>query len=533
MGLAASPSKFLVTNSSANGFVLSDTNGASYIPNTLIAAISTTQIASIGGAPSGYVMTSQGSSAPGWAPVSLSGSSVTGTLTLGNGGTGGLVPQTWGVVYASSATQLATTDPAPVGFALISNASSAPSFQQLNLALAGSGILPQANGGTGTTVYVSGSGAAKIGNNLSDLVSAAAAIKNISPMTTWGDTMFAGSGLVVSRLAPGVPGQFLQSNGPVADPQWANALSNPMTIRGDFIYAGTSAVVSRLAAGAAGTVLTSQGTQADPTWTSPLTNPMTTLGDMIYAGSGVVTTRLIGTVTNSSAILTQTGSGGFSAAPVWTSVKPPKIVILNSSGVFTPDAGVIALRVTVIGPGGGGGGAAGAANAAAGSGGGGGGGAIKYFAGSSLLASYTYVTGAGGLAGTAGNNNGGAGSSTVFGTLVAPGGAGGSGSATSAGGFNVIGASGGAQSVGTGDLNFGGGQGGTGFIFSTSQAIQGKGGDAALGFGYGYQTAGGAAGQVGAGYGCGGSGGSQVSSGAQQAGAAGQPGIIKVELFFP
>ncbi len=282
-------------------------NGASYIPNTLIAAVSTTQIASIGGAPSGYVMTSQGSSAPGWAPVSLSGSSVSGTLTLGNGGTGGLIPQTWGVVYASSATQLATTDPAPTGMALISNASSAPSFQQLNLALAGSGILPIANGGTGLATYLqysliyasasnalgqiasataglvltangssaptwqqapAGSSALRVVNNLSDLASTTTAFKNLSPMTTWGDIMFAGSGLVVTRLAPGVPGLFLQSNGPVADPSWAAALSNPMTVRGDIIYAGTSAVVSRLAAGSPGQVLTSQGNQADPNWTS-------------------------------------------------------------------------------------------------------------------------------------------------------------------------------------------------------------------------------------------------------------------------
>ncbi len=192
-GLAQFAGQALTMNGSSTGWTFGNV-GVGYIPNTLIYSATGSSITSLPGGASGLVLQSNGSSAPTWAAISLSGSSVSGNLSLSNGGTGGLTPQTWGVVFASSATQLATTDPAPVGYALISQASSAPKFQQINFALAGSGFVAIANGGTGgnsyvsgsgavlLSTYVSGSGAFQIANNFSEVANATTAFKNISPM---------------------------------------------------------------------------------------------------------------------------------------------------------------------------------------------------------------------------------------------------------------------------------------------------------------------------------------------------------------
>ncbi len=613
----------------------------SYIPNTLIYAPTGSSVASLGGGAAGLFLQSNGSSAPSWAAVSLSGSSVAGTLSLSNGGTGGLTPQTWGVVFASSATQLATTDPAPVGFALISNQSSAPTFQRLPFATAGSGFVAIANGGTGGNSYVSGSGAVQlsvyvsgsgavllsnyvsgsgalqisnyisgsgallISNNLSEVV-AATAFKNISPMTTtgdiiiygsnsvqvrlpagnssqvftsggagiqpswqnaatgfsnpmtlFGDTLYSGSAAVATRLGAGTAGQFLTTQGANAAPSWTsqnygssallvvnnlNDVNNSSTtfnnispgrVYGDVIFTGSAIVGTRLAAGVAGQFLTTQGSSANPTWSTGLANPMLSSGDIIYGGTAGVATRLAGSVSGSTCVLIQTGSAAVSAAPVWQVVRPPVVEILSSSGTYSVQAGAIAIKVTVQAPGAGGGGAATAAvSAAAGGGGGGGGCAIKWFSGSSLSTTYAYVVGVGGAGGTAGNNGGTNGSSSVFGTVVALGGLGGGGG--TAGTTSIMSSAGGAGGQPTtGDINIKGGIGTGGFIFSATQTSPGCGAGSYLGGSCGNQnvnqTATGAGGQA---FGGGGGGGCLINAGSAQAGGPGASGTIVVESYF-
>ncbi len=72
---------------------------------------------------------------------------VTGVLPVGNGGTGQSSNWTqYGVIYASTTGVQASTAAGTAGYPLISNNSSAPTYQQLNLAGAGvTGILPVAN----------------------------------------------------------------------------------------------------------------------------------------------------------------------------------------------------------------------------------------------------------------------------------------------------------------------------------------------------------------------------------------------------
>ncbi len=500
-GLGTFVGQALTLNGSATGWTFGAAN-LGYIPNTVIYAPNGSSIASLGGGPAGYVLQSNGSSAPTWAAVSLSGSSVSGNLSLSNGGTGGLTPQTWGVVFASSATQLATTDPAPVGFALISNASSAPKFQQFNFATAGSGFVAIANGGTGQATAVS-------------------AFSALSPLTTAGDVIIYGSNAAAVRLAAGAANFALVSNGAATQPsykavlllsggtmtgsvnfgafglsnaadptsaqdvatknyvdtvssalnpiqgvalasastnypgimvgnvltitatgaisvdgsapaanarillkdqstgaqngvyvvtgvgsvgvspvltraadyntaaavnagdlvpviggtanattswlqtstivtinvdslvfvQWtanpanyllkANNLSDvtskpsswknlsPTTTWGDFIYAGSGAVGTALAAGSTGFVLTTQGVGANPIWTSALSNPMTTFGDIIYAGSANVVTRL---VAGASGQVLQTN--GSSAAPSWATFNQASLTVSSKTANY-------------------------------------------------------------------------------------------------------------------------------------------------------------------------------------------------------
>lgn len=322
-GLSTFAGQALAVNSSGTGWTFGDF-GASYEPNQLIYSPSGSSLASLGGGPAGYVLQANGSSAPTWAAVSLSGSSVSGTLSLANGGTGGLTPQRWGVVFASSATELATTDPAPVGLPLVSNASSAPTFQQVNFATVGSGFVPIANGGTGAGT-------------------AAAAFKALSPMSTTGDIIIYGSNSQQVSLAAGAAGLFLTSNGPGTQPTWqaqvygssslrvvnnlsdvanaATAIKNisPMTSFGDIMYAGSALTVTALAAGVSGQVLQTNGAGAAPSWVTPSvagsTAPLSVLtktasynaapgDDLILCNSSAMTINLYGVSGNTGRIIT-------------------------------------------------------------------------------------------------------------------------------------------------------------------------------------------------------------------------------------
>lgn len=83
--------------------------------------------------------------------------------------------------------------------------------------------------------------------------------------------------------------------------------------------------------------------------------PFTTLGDLIYAGASGVATRLAGNTTATKRFLTQVGNGTISAAPDWQDIKAPtQQIFLSSSGTYTKPAGVLYLRVRMVGGGGGG-----------------------------------------------------------------------------------------------------------------------------------------------------------------------------------
>lgn len=580
--LASSAGLYLAINTSATGFMFT---GSSTLPT----------------GPSGYVWTGNGVGLPAtFQQLNIGGSSVSGTLSLSNGGTGGLVPSEWGVVYASSATQLATTVPGPVGLPLMANASSAPSFQQLPYVTAGSGAIPTSLGGTGGTVTPpSWAVAVGSGNSIGYVLPAAGGqvlLSNNSSAPSFGFTPVANASGVLSIANGGtnqgsfnqyslvyasVPSQLsglssvasgypLISQGSAAPAYLplsvnsgfvtgtlgigfggtgqttANAAFNalnPMTTWGDLIAAGSGVVAKRIAAGSSGTVLQSFGPGADPGWVNATSGLQYTANQYGLVVSGSSNTQLNVIAPNSSTSMFMT-SQGTAANPAWTALNaPPTVQYLTTlgSGTYTPTPGTVAIKVEVISGGGGGGGAA-AGSSAVGGGGGGGNYAMKWIAGSSAMnSSYPFVIGAGG-GGGAGSAGGNSGSSSIFGSsvltspiIVPPGtGGGGSPALTSATIIGTVSSQSGI--VSGGDINLFGMQGAPGIYTSTAVGLTGYGGSAPCS--YSTQTPpltqnnNSSNGNNGANYGAGGSGASNLNSGGtQKTGGNGSQGIIVVWEF--
>lgn len=181
----------------------------------------------------------------------------------------------------------------------------------------------------------------------------------------------------------------------------------------------------------------------------------------------------------------------------------------------------------------GGGGSAGASAAAAESiwraGGAGGGYAEAYINVASLAAVETVTVGAGGAAGASTNGAGGTGGNSSFGTHATAVGGGGS-AASMATGSTVTTATGTTgPAAGTGTWAIGGGAGEGAIRLGANVGIGGAGGSSRMGHG-GASRAIAGAGVAPRGYG-GGGGGAVSSNGAAQAGAAGERGIVIVELY--
>jgi hypothetical protein len=86
------------------------------------------------------------------APIIKTGNTLSlGTVTVANGGTGLTSYTAYGLLYAPTTSSVGDIAPGTVNYPLVSTgASSAPAYQQLSLTAGVTGILPVANGGTGT-----------------------------------------------------------------------------------------------------------------------------------------------------------------------------------------------------------------------------------------------------------------------------------------------------------------------------------------------------------------------------------------------
>ena len=99
-----------------------------------------------------------GTGTPTFTALSLAGGSsvVTGTLPIGNGGTGtASAPTQYGVIYATTTSAYASTAAGTTTTVLIGNAAGSPTFGAVVLTTMVSGTLPIANGGTNSTTAAS------------------------------------------------------------------------------------------------------------------------------------------------------------------------------------------------------------------------------------------------------------------------------------------------------------------------------------------------------------------------------------------
>ncbi len=146
----------LGSNSSVVG-VLQSANGGTGIPGpltqyALVYASSATQMAMIPSVQAGLLLQSNGSSPPVWGAFAAS-NIASGTIGVAFGGTGTSTSYIqYGVVFASSALQLANTPAGGTDIPLIGNTGAAPGYRSLPLQSGSSvtGTLGVQNGGTGT-----------------------------------------------------------------------------------------------------------------------------------------------------------------------------------------------------------------------------------------------------------------------------------------------------------------------------------------------------------------------------------------------
>lgn len=221
------------------------TGQTSYTIGDILYASGTTALSKLVGVATGNALISGGvGTAPSYGKIGLT-THISGTLAVGNGGTGLTTFTTGDVVYASATNTLAALAGVATGNALISGGiGTAPSYGKIGLTTHISGTLAIGNGGTNITTYATG------------------------------DILYASAANTLSKLTIGGTNQILTVVGGV--PTWANAaagFANPMTTVGDIIYGAASGTATRLAGTTSATpsflTSTGNGTSATaPTWTS-------------------------------------------------------------------------------------------------------------------------------------------------------------------------------------------------------------------------------------------------------------------------
>ena len=197
-----------------------------------------------------------------------------------------------------------------------------------------------------------------------------------NPMTTEGDLLYEHGG-AASRFALGTQYQVLQAG--ATDPVYGalnlaqtaavtgvlgsanggtgvNNGSNTLTLAGNLITAGAFASTFTMTGTTTVTFPTSGTLMTTGNSVAIAQTPLTTLGDMLYANATPALTRLPGNTTSTLNILTQTGTGSASAAPVWQTATAAgvapftfKAVTFSATPAFAYGSGATTFELTLTG----------------------------------------------------------------------------------------------------------------------------------------------------------------------------------------
>ena len=153
---------------------------------------------------SGQPLISAGAGAPAFGTLALgtANTNISGTLTVTNGGTGAGTFTANGVIYGNTTSALGVTAAGTTGQVLIATTSAAPSWGQVSLTAGVTGTLPVGNGGTGITTTPS-NGQIPIGNGTNYTAAALTAGAGITITNASGSVTVAGTGSTINSQTTG------------------------------------------------------------------------------------------------------------------------------------------------------------------------------------------------------------------------------------------------------------------------------------------------------------------------------------------
>lgn len=258
------------------------TGRSSYTTGDMLVASGPAALTVLAAVAVGNVLLSAGTdSVPTWGKVGLA-THVSGTLPMGNGGTGQTSWAQGDILYASATNTPARLPIGGVNTVLITGGS-LPAWEKLPLATHTSGILPGANGGTGFASYAVG-----------DLLFAngAASLAKLAGVATGNALISGGVGVAPSwgkiGLTSHVSGVLAAANGGTAQGTW---------VAGDLLYASGTDALARRAIGSNGQVLRVSGGM--PVWATLAASDVGAIGGS-GTGNRIAKFTGAGTVGNSN-----------------------------------------------------------------------------------------------------------------------------------------------------------------------------------------------------------------------------------------